>query len=79
MHFLIAKGAFSMTNINALFFPSKLSTIDKCAFEFIDNIQIIEISEESELKSFPFSAFDRHPNFIDMIPLPVSIKIVDLK
>ena len=64
----IESDAFSSSKFKDIFIPSKVSMISEDAFFFCDELQIVEISEESKLESFPLAAFDYDSQCIIMIP-----------
>ena len=68
---LIEKHAFS--KINNFFIPPKVLEIYEYSFRNYPNLQIIEITYESELKSIPFSAFFEWAKVIIMIPSSLKV------
>ena len=65
---IIESGAFNNSKIKDIFIPSNVSVLCENAFYKCENLQIVEISEESKLESFPLLAFKNCPEFIIMIP-----------
>ncbi|KAK8847259.1 hypothetical protein M9Y10_019845 [Tritrichomonas musculus] len=72
----IESNAFSLSNINSIIIPSKVSKIHSDAFL---DLQIIEISEDSELESFPLSNLRYCSNFLIMIPSTLKKLIHDIR
>ena len=64
----IKKNAFSYTKIEEFIIPSKVTKISAKTLSHCQNIQIIEISEESKLLWIPKSAFEDCHKLIIMIP-----------
>lgn len=65
---IIESKDFVSSTIKSIIIPSKVSQIAENAFFYCPMLQIIEISKESKIESFPLSAFSKNSNYIIMIP-----------
>ena len=65
---IIGKCAFRYTSINSFVIPASVSIIGEEAFAKINEIQIIEISEKSQLHKIDISWFDNDSEYIVMTP-----------
>lgn len=54
---VIEKEAFFSTNIKSFYIPSSVNKIDVGAFDFCNNLLIVEIGENSQLKSIEKNIF----------------------
>ena len=74
------KIAFSLSKIKEIFIPHCVTKICEKAFDCCYELQIIEISEESQLQTISLSSFEKNQGLmLMMIPssLKESIKIID--
>ena len=60
----IGEGAFDFLNIQSIFLPSHLNQVYNDFIKELDNLQIIEISEKSQLNLFEIN------NYIGIIMVP---------
>lgn len=65
---MIDKSAFYFTSINNILIPPRVTKISNLAFSYCQNLKIIEISENSNLKTINKETFDTASNIIIMTP-----------